>query len=169
MSKQGAGASPGSPCLDEEGIQRALDRFRDELRADGQRYSSVREAIARAALSYDGHFEVNDLLAVLRDQGVKDAHMTTIYRALPLLVKSKLIEQVLLSAGNRQFYERCFERAHHDHLICTGCGRVVEFEFEAFELLERDIAARYGFTLESHFHELLGKCDVCQKRGSSSL
>lgn len=164
MSPHKAELSQRTPELAEEAIQRALDQFRDDLHADGQRYSSVREAIARAALTYAGHFEVNDLLAILRERGVKDAHMTTIYRTLPLLVKSKLIDQALLTTGDRQFFERIFERPHHDHLICTACGKVVEFEFEAFAVLERDIANRYGFTLESHFHELLGKCRDCSKK-----
>ncbi len=164
MSPRKGELTKGTPELTEEAIKRALDQFRDDLHADGQRYSTVREAIARAALTYTGHFEVNDLLAILRERGVKDAHMTTIYRTLPLLVKSKLIDHALLTTGDRQFFERVFERPHHDHLICTACGKVVEFEFEAFAVLERDIAARYGFTLESHFHELLGKCRDCSKK-----
>jgi Fur family transcriptional regulator, ferric uptake regulator len=164
MAPRNRELSPSPPGLAEDAIQRALDQFRDDLHADGQRYSTVREAIARAALTYEGHFEVNDLLAILRERGVKDAHMTTIYRTLPLLVKSKLIGHALLTTGDRQFFERIYERPHHDHIICTSCGKVVEFEFEAFAVLERDIAARYGFTLESHFHELLGKCGDCSKK-----
>ena len=38
---------------------------------------------------------------------------------------------------------------------------MVEFEFEAFELLQRDVAGKYGFRLESHHHELIGTCGDC--------
>lgn len=76
--------------------------------------SSVREAIIRAALGYDGHFSVEDLLQVLRRRGVSGAHMATVYRAVPLLVEAKIIQPALLSRGERQLYEAAFEQEHHD-------------------------------------------------------
>lgn len=154
--------SVGEPITDEQTIKRALEGLREALHARGLRYSAVREAIARVALTYDGHFEVNDLMRVLRSQGVKDAHLATVYRTLPLLVETGLIQPALLSSGERHFYEPAFERPHHDHIICTSCGKVVEFEFEAFEVLQQDIATRYGFELTAHFHELLGICEDCR-------
>jgi Fur family ferric uptake transcriptional regulator len=148
-------------------IERAIERFHETLRSRGQRHSHVREAIARAALSYDGHFEVSDLVDELRRASVKDAHLATVYRTLPLLIEAGIIQQTLLSSGDRHFYEAAFERPHHDHLICVSCGKVVEFEFEAFEVLQRDIAKRHGFELTAHVHELLGRCLECRRAGSS--
>jgi Fur family ferric uptake transcriptional regulator len=155
----------GSP--QEDVVVRALARFRDTLRRRGQRYSSVREAIARAALGYDGHFEVNDLVSELRQAGIEEAHLATVYRTLPLLVEAGIIQPTLLSSGERHFYEPVFERPHHDHLICVGCGKIVEFEFEAFEVLQRDLAKRYGFELTAHVHELLGRCAECRRAAGS--
>src|SRR5262245_49498304 len=146
----------------DEVVDRALRLFRETLRRRGLRYSSVREAIARVALAYEGHFEVSELMDELRRAGVKDAHLATVYRTLPLLLEAGIIQQTLLSAGERHFYEPAFERPHHDHLICIACGKVVEFEFEAFEVLQKDIAARYGFELTAHVHELLGRCQDCR-------
>jgi len=147
-----------------EAIERALGSFRRALKRKRLRYSSVREAIARAALAYEGHFEVNDLMRVLTNANVKDAHLATVYRTLPLLVEAGLIQHALLSSGERRFYERAFERPHHDHLICVECGKIVEFEFEAFEVLQRDIATRHKFELLDHVHELLGRCDECARK-----
>lgn len=144
-----------------EAVERALGSFRRALKRKRLRFSSVREAIARAALAYDGHFEVNDLMRVLTNANVKDAHLATVYRTLPLLVEAGLIQHALLSSGERRFYERAFERPHHDHLICVDCHKIVEFEFEAFEVLQRDIATRYRFELLDHVHELLGRCADC--------
>ena len=39
---------------------------------------------------------------------------------------------------------------------------MIEFEFEAFEVLQHDVAQRYGFELTAHFHELLGICPECR-------
>ena len=87
---------------------RALARFREVLHARSLKVSKVREAIARAALGYQGHFSVEDLLRVLQRRGVHEAHMATVYRALPLLVQAGLIQAALVSKGDGQRYEAAF-------------------------------------------------------------
>lgn len=146
-----------------ETLDRALERFRLVLHARTLRFSKVREAIARAALTYDGHFSVEDLLHVLQAGGVRDAHLATIYRAVPLMVEAGLIQPALVSKSDGQRYEASFEREHHDHLVCTQCGRIVEYQSEALEALQREIAARYGYELDDHVHELRGRCKECRR------
>ncbi len=68
----------------------------------------------------------------------------------------------LISTSEGARYERAFERAHHDHLICTQCGKIVEFEFEAIEVLQHDLAEHFDFQLTGHVHELLGICAKCR-------
>lgn len=155
--------SVGKP-LDAAGVERALELMRKELRLRGLRNSTIREEIARVALTYDGHFEAQDLMAVLRRNGVRDAHLATVYRSLPVLVEIGLLQPTLRSTPDRQIYETAFERPHHDHLICVRCGKVIEFEFEAFEVLQRDVARQHGFRLTDHFHDLLGVCAECQAK-----
>ena len=55
------------------------------------------------------------------------------------------------------------EHEHHDHLVCTRCGKIVEFECAMIEQAQNDIVARYGFRLLRHRHELYGHCEKCQK------
>ncbi len=148
--------------LREDAIERALDKFRAVVRAQALKTSMVREAIARTALTQPGHFSVDELVQELRANGVAEAHMATVYRAVPLLIEAGLIQPALLSQGEGQRYEVAFEREHHDHLVCTGCGRVVEFHSEALEALQRDIADRYDFLLDDHVHELIGRCKNCR-------
>lgn len=156
--------------LDKDGMERALSRLRDAVRERGLKASSVRESVARAALSRRGHFTVEDLVHDLRGGKTekKDAHMTTVYRTLPLLVEVGLLQLTLLSKGDEARYERAFEREHHDHLICTECGTVVEFHFEALEVLQRDIADQYGFLLTDHVHELRGLCKSCRAKSAAA-
>jgi Fur family ferric uptake transcriptional regulator len=149
--------------LDEEALERALGRLREALHARGLKMTGVREAIARAALAFEGHFDVEDLLKVLRAKEVPDAHAATVYRVLPLLVETGLLQHVLVGSSERARFERTFEREHHDHLVCTACHKVVEFHFEAFEVLQRDIAERFGFELTGHVHELFGTCRDCRR------
>jgi Fur family transcriptional regulator, ferric uptake regulator len=152
-----------SQALDPVGVDRALEQLRGVVRAKGLKSSAVRDAVARVALGYDGHFTVDDLVKSLRETGVTDAHPATVYRVLPLLVEAGLIQETLVSAGDGHRYERAFEREHHDHIICTSCGKVVEFHFEAIEVLQRDVSERLGFRLTGHIHELFGVCASCDR------
>lgn len=150
--------------LDEGGIERALETLRATVKRRGLKSSATRDAIARAALRRRGHFSVDDLVNDLRARGGTDAHAATVYRVLPLLVEAGLLQMTLVSSRDGARYERAFEREHHDHLICTSCGEVVEFEHEAIEVLQRDVAERFGFQLTGHVHELLGTCSACSRR-----
>lgn len=149
--------------VDDALLGRALERFRTVLRARSLKLSTVRISIVRAALEYDGHFSVEDLVRVLHANGVRDAHLATVYRAIPLMVEAGLVQPALVRQGDRQHYEAVFEQEHHDHLVCTACGRIVEYQSEALEALQREIAARYGFELDDHVHELRGRCRDCRR------
>ena len=151
-----------APILDDDGIERALDRLKAVVKERGLKSSSTREAIARAALRHCGHFSVDELVAELREGEASEVHPATVYRVLPLLVDAGLLQMTLVSLGTGARYERAFERDQHDHLICTSCGKVVEFEFEAIEVLQRDVAERFGFDLTGQVHELLGTCGACR-------
>jgi Fur family transcriptional regulator, ferric uptake regulator len=149
--------------LGQEGRARALDRFRQVLRERALKSSRVREAVARAALAQTGHFTVEELLHALREGGVHEAHMATVYRAIPLLLDAGLIQPALVLNSDSQHYEVVFEREHHDHLVCTSCGRVVEYQSAALVALQRKIAARYDFALDEQTSELHGRCKSCRR------
>lgn len=144
----------------------ALERFERYLHRKDLRLTDARAAIVEAALARNGHYPIDELIADLRARGIRGSK-ATVYRALPLLAEAGIVEPALL-AGEARTYETTFGRAHHDHLVCAACGRVVEFEFEAFEILQREIAARHGFALRSHHHELVGTCAECQARGGAA-
>ena len=69
-------------------------------------------------------------------------------------------------AGYR--FERLHAGDHHDHLICDQCGRVIEFFEPRIEALQDEVAARHGFVLLSHNHQMRGICKRCRPRSKSS-
>lgn len=117
-----------------------------------------------AALARQGHYPIDDLIADLKARGIRGSK-ATVYRTLPLLAEAGILQPAII-AGEVRSYETTWGRHHHDHLLCSKCGKVVEFEFEAFEILQRDVAAKYGFRLEGHHHELLGVCPECVAKES---
>jgi Fur family transcriptional regulator, ferric uptake regulator len=140
-------------------------RFRVVLRGHGLKWTSERQHILLAALTRAGHFTADDLVRDLK-KSRSAASRATVYRALPLLVEAGLVQAMVL-AGEGRRYENATGR-HHDHLVCSSCGKVIEFEFEAFEILQREIAAKYGFELLGHVHELLGHCGDCRASAKPS-
>jgi Fur family ferric uptake transcriptional regulator len=137
----------------------ALDRFERFLQKRALRLTDARAAIVEAALARTGHYPIEDLIADLKKRGIRGSK-ATVYRTLPLLAEAGILQPAIL-AGDSKSYETTFGQEHHDHLVCARCGKVVEFGFEAFEILQREVAGKYGFRLDAHHHELVGTCPEC--------
>ena len=126
--------------------------------------SKVRDVIVDTFLaSVDEHVGLETLLEKVRRKhpGVGFA---TVYRTMKLLVEAGLAHARDFGSGST-LYEVAHGRAHHDHLVCEECGKVVEFVDERIEDLQDKVAASNGFELRRHRHELFGICADCRKRG----
>jgi len=144
---------------DQEKVKAALDKFERFLHGKALRLTDARAAIVEAAMARQGHYPLDDLIADLKARGIRGSK-ATVYRTLPLLAEAGILQPAIVVADSKS-YETTFGREHHDHLLCGRCGKVIEFEFEAFEILQREVAARHGYRLESHYHELVGTCPQC--------
>lgn len=144
--------------IDSEG---AAERLKTFLRARGLRMTGEREALVRAAVGRRRHFTLEELVEEVVRHDTR-ASRATVYRGLPILVEAGILQPVLVSEEPRRF-ELALGRRHHDHLLCRRCGRVVEFRSSAIEDLQARVAARHGFRLTGHVHELVGDCAPCRR------
>ena len=151
------------PEAEPEGAAERLKRF---LRGRGLRMTGEREALVRAAIGRRRHFTLEELVEEVVRHDPR-ASRATVYRGLPILIEAGILQPVLVSDEPRRF-ELAFGRRHHDHLLCRRCGRVVEFRSSAIEELQLRVAARHGFRLTSHVHELVGDCSTCRRRGADA-
>ncbi len=89
--------------------------------------------------------------------------LATVYRVLTQLEIAGLIQKNQFS-DNQSSYE--IKKQHHDHLICTKCGKIIEFMNDDLEALQGKISDKYQFRLDSHVMTLFGVCKdgKCQKR-----
>jgi Fur family transcriptional regulator, ferric uptake regulator len=94
----------------------------------------------------------------------KDASIgfATVYRFLRALADHELVTEVRMG-GLASRYELT-PKDHHDHLTCTSCGKICEFENEKIEKLQLQVASSFGFKLTNHILELYGVCPDCQKK-----
>ncbi|WP_242340501.1 Fur family transcriptional regulator [Anaeromyxobacter sp. SG66] len=127
----------------------------------GLKHSRQRERIAQAFFAVRGHVTVEELVAHARRDDPR-VSVATVYRTMKLLVDCGLASARQFGEGQTR-YEPSAGRAHHDHLICTGCGDIVEFANEKIESLQETVARRHGFEVESHKLELYGRCARCRK------
>jgi len=67
--------------------------------------------------------------------------------------------------GSDGDYEYVSGNSHHDHLICTTCGSVIEFHDETLEERQREVCERKKFTPTFHNLQILGVCDACRRKG----
>lgn len=127
----------------------------------GLKSTRQRSLIVDTFFELDGHFSVEELWAKVRAQDAK-VSVATVYRTMKLLTEAGLAHAQNFGEGQTR-YEPAAGREHHDHLICTRCGTIVEFEDERIEQLQSAVARKHGFTVTSHKLELYGLCRDCQR------
>jgi Fur family ferric uptake transcriptional regulator len=84
----------------------------------------------------------------------------TVYRFLRTLSDHGYVSEVRMRGGPARY--EWASKHHHDHLTCTGCGRICEFENQQIEELQKQIARSFGYELDDHILELYGKCPSCR-------
>jgi len=126
----------------------------------GLKHSRQRERIARAFLGMGGHVTVEQVVLRVRRDDPR-VSVATVYRTMKLLAECGLAVPRQFADGQTR-YEAAAGRAHHDHLICTSCGEIIEFANERIESLQELVARKHGFEVESHRLELYGRCARCR-------
>lgn len=142
--------------MDAQAAREAFHRF---LRDRSIKFTVPRRQVLDAVLQISEHFEAEQLLFALRQQGHRVAK-ATIYRTLPLLVDCGILKQVRFDVKPAH-YECCFGETAHDHMVCRRCGRIIETSSDDVVELRQRLAARHGFHAVSHRFQISGLCSEC--------
>lgn len=110
------------------------------------------------------HLSAEDVYKALLESG-EDVGLATVYRVLTQFEAAGLVFRHNFEGGHSVF--ELNEGRHHDHILCTSCGRVDEFVDETIEQRQRDIAKKYGYTMTDHSLTIQGICPECQKKEKS--
>lgn len=135
--------------------------FEDYLADKNLKHSGQRRGILHIFLRHDKHLTANELYRIVQVKYPGIGYVT-IYRTLKLLRECGLCRELKLEDGTTR-YEHLYGHRHHDHLICTKCGRFVEVVDEEIERLQEKLAKQHGFYPERHRMELYGVCKRCKK------
>jgi Fur family ferric uptake transcriptional regulator len=140
-----------------------VDRFVAYLRQHNLPVTAQRLSIAEVLLSSDRHLSAEEVAAELERRGRK-VGTATVYRALDTLLESGLVVERDFGEGFRRF-EPARDIPHHEHLVCTQCGKVEEFRDERLERMTTIIAESRGFARQRHRLVIHGICRACQQGG----
>ena len=137
-----------------------LKSIEEFMRSRGLKLAAPRRRVVEKLLAVKGHVAADDLIDQLRKDKTP-VSKATVYRTLALVSQSGLIDGHYFDKGKR-LYEPMVGRAHHDHMYCIACGKVIEFEDEAIERIQDEIVRRYRFTPVYHSHKIFGYCSGCK-------
>ena len=130
-----------------------ISRIEQQCIDRGMKMTDQRRVIARVLSEADDHPDVEE---VYRRSVKIDPHISiaTVYRTVRLFEEADILERHDFGDGRARYEELPTE--HHDHLIDVQTGRVIEFSSADIEVLQREIARRFGYRLVDHRLELYG-------------
>ncbi|MCY3728242.1 MAG: Fur family transcriptional regulator [Nitrospira sp.] len=129
-----------------------LEILKQHLSKNGLKLTRQRENILATFLKME-HVTAEQMYRLLSR---KDPHigLATVYRTLKLLCETGLAQEQHF--GSQTQFDNVAHKGHHDHLICTVCDKIIEFENCQIEELQDEVARTNGFTIRTHKLELYG-------------
>ncbi|HEY7586401.1 MAG TPA: transcriptional repressor [Candidatus Deferrimicrobiaceae bacterium] len=139
-------------------LERLLRRIDEEIAAAGGKRSKSRARIMEIFFRSGPHLTVEELARKVRARH-RDIGPATVYRTLKLLSRLGYAKELDFGEGVKR-YESSLS-AHHDHLVCTECGKVSEFKEPRIESLQEEVARQHGFSPTMHRLSIYGYCPSC--------
>ena len=137
-----------------------LEKFQALLKGNSLKFTKQRELVLKFLYENDGHFTPEDIYTLLKQQhpGI-NIGIATVYRTLTLLESSQIASSISFGVQGKK-YELGLKK-HHDHLICTKCGKIIEFFDQTIEEQQEDIAKQFNFQMTDHTMKIVGFCEDC--------
>ena len=140
-----------------------IDGIEARILMEGGKRSRSRFVVIETFLKSKVHVTVDELTSVVRKKFSR-VGAATVYRTLKLLVRMGYANELDFGDGSKR-YESSLS-AHHDHLVCTECGDVIEFKDPEIEKLQDLVTRRHGFLPEAHRLDIFGRCRLCAAEGT---
>src|SRR5712664_2812467 len=137
------------------------DVFLQHIQKKGLKRTAQRDLILDMFLRTEEHLSSEDLYRLVQKQD-PSIGQTTVYRTLKLLTEAGLAREVRFGDGMTH-YEHNYKHQHHDHMICSECGRIIEFFSAELEAIQDAMAAKHRFQVTQHLLRIIGVCAECRR------
>lgn len=137
-----------------------LEISRRTLGASGLRVTSQRALVLEIIRQGRGHLDADEVYRQARE---KQPHLSlsTVYRTLQMLKKLGLVEEVHFDETHHHYEIK--PPVEHHHLICLGCGRVIEFRYPLSRYVKRNVAEAKNFDIVDTEIRMAGYCPRCRQ------
>lgn len=142
-------------------ISEEQEVFREHIQKKGLKRTAQRDLILDVFLRTEEHLSSEDLYRLVKRKD-PTVGQTTVYRTLKLLSEAGLAREVRFG-DNRTHYEHNYKHQHHDHMICSECGKIIEFFSAELEALQDTMAAKHNFEIRQHLLRIIGICEECSR------
>ncbi len=136
-----------------------LKEARRLLRSQGKRVTPQRLLIFEVMQEHGGHLDADELYLLAKEREPR-LSLSTVYRTLNLLKEMDLIEELHFDEEHHH-YEIKRRGAEHSHLICLGCGEIIEFESPLTDRIKAQITQDHHFQVTGAHVDLKGYCQRC--------
>ena len=141
--------------------EQLLNDFKLLLKKNNLKFTIQREVILETLYNSDEHLTPEGLHHLIQDkQPDLKTGIATVYRTLALLEESNVVTSLSFGAQGKKY--ELGAKEHHDHLICTECGKITEFVDDEIERRQHSITEELGFKMSDHSMQIYGICAECQ-------
>jgi Fur family ferric uptake transcriptional regulator len=147
--------------------QKEKSLFANYIAANRFKSTKQRNTILQIFLETEQHLSAEELYRLVQKKHHSIGY-ATVYRTLKLLSECGLCRELKPEDGITR-YEHLYEHQHHDHFICTKCGKIIEVLDDKIEFLQEKLAKKYSFIIERHHTELYGICKQCKSKHTKAL
>ena len=137
-----------------------IDVLEEYISVNNLKITKQRRTVLKIFLESKDHVSVEELYNTVLKTEPKIG-LATVYRTLALLTKSGLALEMDFGDGQKR-YENCYRSLHHDHMVCTECGKILEFNHPLIEKYQEEVAKQKNFKITSHKLDLFGLCQDCK-------
>ena len=148
-----------------------LPWWHGRFRGCGYRLTIPRQEILGVIAKSSSHLSAEDVYLAVH-KVYPNIGLTTVYRTLELLIQMGLV--VKFDFGDAKARYELSEGPkgvrHHHHLVCTNCGRAIDYtdfideEIELLNKTQKELSKKYNFKIMNHIIQFYGLCGRCRNR-----
>ena len=140
---------------------KSLEKARRALNTPGVRITNQRASILAVIRRRHGHLDADEIYRQARKKQPR-LSLSTVYRTLQTFKNLGLIEELHFDEAHHHYEVK--PSSEHHHLVCLGCGQVVEFQYPLARLVKRKVTEARDFEITGSEVRMTGYCPACRQK-----